>query len=48
MECQCMKLNIFALQGTYMEVSIRLSCWFVHEPPYQLNHSMVLQFRFSM
>ena len=30
-----MKTDIFALQSTCMEVSVSLSCLFVHEPPYQ-------------
>ena len=30
-----MKTDIFAIQSTCMEVSISLSCLFVHEPPYQ-------------
>ena len=30
-----MKPNIFALLSTCMEVSVSLSCLFVHEPPYQ-------------
>ena len=30
-----MKTDIFAIQSTCMEVSVSLSCLFVHEPPYQ-------------
>ena len=30
-----MKTDIFAKQSTCMEVSVSLSCLFVHEPPYQ-------------
>ena len=30
-----MKPNIFVLPSTCMEVSVSLSCLFVHEPPYQ-------------
>ena len=30
-----MKPNIFALLSTCIEVSVSLSCLFVHEPPYQ-------------
>ena len=30
-----MKLNIFALLSTCMEVSVSSLCLFVHEPPYQ-------------
>ena len=31
-----MKLTILVLLSTCMEVSISLSCLFVHEPPYQI------------
>ena len=31
-----MKSNIFVLLRICMEVSISLSCLFVHEPPYQI------------
>ena len=30
-----MKMDIFALQSTCMELSVSLSCLFVHESPYQ-------------
>ena len=30
-----MKTDIFAIQSNCMEVSVSLSCFFVHEPPYQ-------------
>ena len=30
-----MKTDIFAIKSTCMEVSVSLSCLFVHEPPYQ-------------
>ena len=30
-----MKTDIFAIQSTCMEVSVSLSCLFVHKPPYQ-------------
>ena len=35
MERQDIKTDIFAIQSTCMEVSVSLSCLFVHEPPYQ-------------
>ena len=40
-----MKPNIFVSRCTCMEVSVSLSCLFVHEPPYQ-DYSSVLQSRF--
>ena len=42
-----MKTDIFAIQNTCMEVSVSLSCLFVHEPPYQTTVASVLQFHFS-
>ena len=35
MEGQDTKTDIFAIQSTCMEISVGLSCLFVHEPPYQ-------------
>ena len=35
MERQDTKTDIFAIHSTCMEISVSLSCLFVHEPPYQ-------------
>ena len=38
MERKDTKKDIFAIQSTCIEISVSLSCLFVHEPPYQ-NYS---------
>ena len=35
MKRQDTKMDIFAIHSTCMEISVSLSCLFVHEPPYQ-------------
>ena len=35
MERQDTKTDMFAIHSTCMEISVSLSCLFVHEPPYQ-------------